>query len=473
MAETSSNHSRKIALGADHAGFALKEVIKAHLEAGGYQIIDCGTNSPDPVDYPIIAYQVARLVSEGQCEQGIIIDGAGIGSAMVANKLPGVRAALCYDLSSARNSREHNDANVLTLGAGLIGEALARQIVDLWLTTSCTVKRYLDRVQQIKDIEEGKITVSQTKVDSNQMTSQESQEDLQPDDLQKIIDRVQSLLKETFGVSLDELADFKKQIIMDGRSVSVEKSHTAMRDFINMGVGRVTCTLGNGKDIPQDIARCIDHTLLRPDATEDDVRKLCEEALQYKFASVCVNPTYISLAASILRGSQVDVCSVVGFPFGTHSPEIKAMETRQAIRNGATEIDMVINIGALKSGNDDLLFKDIRAVVEACEDGAALSKIIIEAALLNDEEKVKACQIARRARADYVKTSTGFGPGGATAHDVALMREAVKGTKMGIKAAGGIRSYADAKKMISAGATRIGASAGIQILKEAKELTES
>jgi deoxyribose-phosphate aldolase len=149
------------------------------------------------------------------------------------------------------------------------------------------------------------------------------------------------------------------------------------------------------------------------------------------------------------------------------------METRQAIRNGATEIDMVINIGALKSGNDDLLFKDIRAVVEACEDGAALSKIIIEAALLNDEEKVKACQIARRARADYVKTSTGFGPGGATAHDVALMREAVKGTKMGIKAAGGIRSYADAKKMISAGATRIGASAGIQILKEAKELTES
>jgi deoxyribose-phosphate aldolase len=384
-----------------------------------------------------------------------------------------VRAALCYDLSSARNSREHNDANVLTLGAGLIGEALAKQIVDLWLTTSCTVQRYLDRVQQIKDIEEGKITVSQTKVDSNLVTSQEGQEDLPPDDLQKIIDRVQALLKEEFGVSLDELADFKKQIIMDGRGVSMEKSHTAMRDFINMGVGRVTCTLGNGKDIPQDIARCIDHTLLRPDATEDDVRKLCEEALQYKFASVCVNPTYISFAASILRGSPVEVCSVVGFPFGTHSPEIKAMETRQAIRNGAKEIDMVINIGALKSGNDDLLFRDIRAVVEACEDGAALSKVIIEAALLNDEEKVKACQVARRARADYVKTSTGFGPGGATAHDVALMREAVKGTKMGIKAAGGIRSYADAKKMISAGATRIGASAGIQILKEAKELTES
>ncbi|MEJ2049599.1 MAG: deoxyribose-phosphate aldolase, partial [Calditrichota bacterium] len=161
--------------------------------------------------------------------------------------------------------------------------------------------------------------------------------------------------------------------------------------------------------MPQDIARCIDHTLLKPDASENDIRKLCEEALQYQFASVCVNPTYVMLAADILRGSPVRVCSVVGFPFGTHSPEIKAMETRQAIRNGAREIDMVINIGALKSGVDDLLFRDIRAVVEACEDGAALSKVMIEAALLTDDEKVKACQSARKAKANYVKTSTGFG----------------------------------------------------------------
>ena len=473
MTETSAIHSLKIALGADHSGFELKEVIKKHLESAGHQVIDCGTDSREPVDYPLIAYKVARLISQNDCERGIIIDGAGIGSAIAANKLPGVRAALCYDLSSARNSREHNDANVLTLGAGLIGEALAKQIVDLWLSTFCTVQRYLDRVQQIKDIEEGKFTVSQPKDYSDQAVSPKEGDELHSEEFQKIIDRVQVILKEEFGVSLDELAGLKKQVFMDGRGVSVEKSSAAMRDFINMGVGRVTCTLGNGKDIPQDIARCIDHTLLKPDASENDIRKLCEEALQYQFASVCVNPTYVMLAANMLKGSPVRVCSVVGFPFGTHSPEIKAMETRQAIRNGAREIDMVINIGALKSGDDDLLFRDIRAVVEACEDGAALSKVIIEAALLTDEEKVKACQSARKAKADYVKTSTGFGPGGATAHDVALMREAVKGTKMGIKAAGGIRSYADVKKMISAGATRIGASAGIQILKEAKELTES
>lgn len=473
MIDTENNHSLRIALGADHSGYELKETIKKHLESGDYQIIDCGTDSPEPVDYPIIAYKVAQLVSQNKCERGIIIDGAGIGSAITANKLPGVRAALCYDLSSARNSREHNDANVLTLGAGLIGSALAKQIIDLWLATSCTVERYLNRVQQIKDIEEGKITVGHTNLDSTQETSQTEVNELQTDELQKIVDRIEFLLKDEFGVSLKEIAALRQQIIMDGRGVSVEKSPTAMRDFINMGVGRVTSSLGNGKNVPQDIAHYIDHTLLRPDATEQDIRQLCEEALQYKFASVCVNPTYVPLAASILRGSSVKVCSVVGFPFGTHPPEVKAMETRQAIRNGAREIDMVINIGALKSGNEDLLFRDIRAVVEACEDSGALNKVIIEAALLTDEEKVKACEVARKARADYVKTSTGFGPGGASAHDVALMSEAVKGTKMGVKAAGGIRSYADVKKMISAGATRIGASAGIQIVKEAKQLTES
>jgi len=231
--------------------------------------------------------------------------------------------------------------------------------------------------------------------------------------------------------------------------------------------------LGNGENIPKEIAQYIDHTLLKPDAAEADIRKLCEEALQYQFATVCVNPSYVRLAASILKDSPVLVCSVVGFPFGTHSPEVKAMETRQAIRNGAKEIDMVINIGALKSGDDDLVYRDIRAVVEACEDGSALCKVIIETALLTDEEKVRACKISRRARADFVKTSTGFSSGGATAHDVELMSEAVKGTKMGVKASGGIRSYADAKKMICAGATRIGASAGIKILKEAKQVTES
>lgn len=473
MSEENHTQTLKIAIGADHVGYELKELLKKHLESNGYDVVDCGTDSAEPVDYPIIAYRVAHLVSTEDCQRGIIVDGAGTGSAIAANKLPGIRAALCYDLSSARNSREHNDANVLTLGAGLIGSALAKQILDIWLTSSCTVERYLHRVQQIKDIEEGKLIVSQDDSEAPQQTSQPEAAEPHSEDLQKIVERIQSLLKEEFGVSLEELSTLRHQILMDGRGVSVEKSPTAMRDFINMGVGRVTSSLGNGKDIPQDIAQYIDHTLLKPDATENDIRQLCEEALQYKFASVCVNPTYVSLAAQILRGSPVKVCSVVGFPFGTHPPEVKAMETRKAIREGAREIDMVINIGALKSGNDDLLYRDIRAVVEACDDGGAILKVIIEAALLTDEEKIKACQVARKAQADYVKTSTGFGPGGAVAHDVALMSEAVKDTRMGVKAAGGIRSYADVKKMISAGATRIGASAGIQILKEAKQLTES
>ncbi len=479
-----SLHARpvRIALGGDHAGFELKEILKQHLEKRGYQVVDCGTNSPEPVDYPVIAQKVARLVADGTCQYGIIVDGAGIGSAMAANKVKGIRAAACYDLSTARNSREHNDANVLTLGAGFTAPPLARQIVDLWLSTSCTVERYLKRVKQIQAIEEGKIleATNQSPNDSTDNTEKNNTEEVNPpmseyqaEDLQKIVERIETLLKEEFGISLKELARSQDLQMMDGRSVSVEKDSSTMRDFINLGVGRMTSSLGNGADIPKDIAKFIDHTLLRPDATPDDIRKLCEEALQYGFASVCVNPTYVKLAASILKGSPVKVCSVVGFPFGTHTPEVKAFETRQAIRNGAKEIDMVINIGALKAGDDDLLYRDIRAVVEACEDGGALSKVIIETALLTDEEKVRACQIARKARADYVKTSTGFAAGGATAHDVALMREAVKGTKMGVKASGGIRSYADAKKMISAGATRIGASAGIQIVKEAKGLTES
>ncbi len=464
----------KIALGSDHSGFQLKEIFKKYLETRGYQIVDCGTHSTEPVDYPLIAYKVAKLVSDNSCERGIMIDGAGIGSAITANKLPGVRATLCYDFSSARNSREHNDANFLTLGAGLIGEGLAKQIVELWLTTDCTTERYLKRVQQIKDIEEGKITVNQLPNNPPAKVSpaQESSE-IQPEELQKIVDRIQSLLKEKFGVSLNDLDNLHPADVMDGRGVGVEKNTGAMRDFINMGVGRVSCSLGNGKDIPQDIVCFIDHTLLKPAATETDISQLCEEALQYQFASVCVNPSYVKLAADIIKQSPVKVCSVVGFPFGSHTPEVKALEARQAIRHGAREIDMVINIGALKSGNDDLVFRDIRAVTEACEDGSALSKVILETALLSDEEKIRGCQIARRAKADFVKTSTGFGPGGATAHDVALMSEAVKDSKMGVKASGGIRSYADAKKMISAGATRIGASAGIQIVKEAKHLTES
>lgn len=188
---------------------------------------------------------------------------------------------------------------------------------------------------------------------------------------------------------------------------------------------------------------------------------------------MCVNPTYVFLAANLLQGSSTKVCTVVGFPLGAHLSEVKAVEAERAIRDGAKEIDMVINIGTLKSGDDELVHRDIAAVVDVCHNGGAVCKVIIEAALLTDDEKVRACQAARRAQADFVKTSTGFGPSGATVHDVALMVQAVRGTLMGVKAAGGIRSLAEAKKMLEAGATRIGTSAGVQIMKELSRRSES
>ena len=243
---------------------------------------------------------------------------------------------------------------------------------------------------------------------------------------------------------------------------------------MDFGVDRLGIEFGTGGEcVPEDIAHCIDHTILKPDATHDDIITLCAEAREFQFASVCVSPSYVPLAVRELAGSQVKVCTVVGSPSGAHIPEVKAMETRRAIREGAKEIDMVINIGALKSGDDDLVYRDIRMVVEACNDGSAISKVIIEAALLNEDEKVRACTMAKKARANYVKTSTGFGPGGATAEDVALMSKIVCQSGIGVKAAGGIKSYDDAQKMIEAGATRLGASAGIKILQQAKSVTIS
>jgi deoxyribose-phosphate aldolase len=213
------------------------------------------------------------------------------------------------------------------------------------------------------------------------------------------------------------------------------------------------------------IARSIDHTLLKPDATRVQIEQLCAEARRLRFAAVCVNPTWVPLCARLLVGSGVAVCTVVGFPLGATLTAAKAFEAQQAIDLGAAEIDMVLNIGALKSSNHDLVRDDIRAVAQVCHAGAALLKVIIETALLSDDEKIVACRLAQEAGADYVKTSTGFGPGGATAHDVALMRSTV-GPHLGVKAAGGIRTLADALQMIAAGATRIGASAGVQIVDE-------
>ncbi len=208
----------------------------------------------------------------------------------------------------------------------------------------------------------------------------------------------------------------------------------------------------------------IDHTMLKPDATADKIAQLCFEAKKYHFASVCVNPSNVKLCAELLHNTDVKVCSVIGFPLGATSTEVKVFETRNAIQNGATEIDMVINIGALKAGDNETVAKDINEIAKTCHENGAILKVIIEAALLTDEEKVIACLLAKEAGADFVKTSTGFSSGGATLHDVALMRKTV-GPDLGVKAAGGIHTHEEAEQMIAAGATRIGASAGIKIIQ--------
>ena len=435
------NKSKRIAMGADHGGFDLKTELVAHLLEAGHQVEDVGTSSNEAVDYPVFARAVADAVSRGSTDVGIMIDGAGIGSCMVANKVPDVRAALAYDLSSARNSREHNNANVLTLGAALIGVGLAKQIVDVWLATDCTESRHLNRVA---------------------MFAEEAADlQLSDQDIDKVVDRLHQIL----GPMTNS----------EPTGACVGDDPEAAREFVRLGATGLTSVAPAERpgSIPGDLARYIDHTLLKPGSTEEQVRKLCAEALEYNFRSVCINPTWVPLAAGLLRGSEVLTCTVVGFPLGANEPAIKAMEARRAIRNGAREIDMVINIGALKSGNDDLVFRDIQAVVEDCVDGNAVCKVILETALLSDDEKRRASELARRAGAHFVKTSTGFSTGGATVSDVALMAEVVRGAGMEVKASGGISSYSDAKAMIEAGATRLGASASIGIVREAKSTSIS
>ena len=235
-----------------------------------------------------------------------------------------------------------------------------------------------------------------------------------------------------------------------------------VRDVVAGGATRVGYH-GQADDVPGDLARYIDHTLLRPDASAAEIDRLCAEAKEHRFAAVCINPTWVRRAAENLRGTDVAVASVIGFPFGAATAEVKAHEARRAIRDGAREIDMVINIGELKSGMLDAVRADIAGVSDACHESGAANKVIIETALLTDAEKVVACRLAQQAKADFVKTSTGYAKGGATVFDVALMRETV-GPKMGVKAAGGIRTAEDVQDMIAAGATRIGASAGVKIV---------
>ena len=397
-------HPLKIAVGADHGGFELKQQLAAFVASLGHTVTDCGTSGKEPVDYPRFAHAVATLVASGACDVGIMVDGAGIGSAMAANKVHGALAAACYSEALAKNAREHNDANVLALGAGQTDAETAKRIVAAFLATECTEERHRRRVQMIRDSESGAISA---------------------DDLGRILARV-------------------KQMV-GGRSAGTSPAAIA----------------------PADLAKLIDHTLLKPEATRGDIKKLCDEARKYSFYSVCVNPTYVRQCREELRGADVKVCCVVGFPLGAQPTASKALEARRAIREGAREIDMVINIGALKSGDDDAVFKDIRGVVEACKDGRAACKVILETALLNEGEKRRGCRLSMKAGADFVKTSTGFSSGGATPEDIALMAEEVAPRRLGVKASGGVRTYADVVKMIAAGATRVGCSSSVKIMEEA------
>lgn len=248
-------------------------------------------------------------------------------------------------------------------------------------------------------------------------------------------------------------------------SVAEDCCPSRMQPIVDAGAVRLGVHASGGA--PEPVSGLIDHTLLKPDATRQEIEQLCREAREFKFATVCVNPAWVGLSASLLRGTSVGVCSVVGFPLGATTPDVKQYETRRALFDGAREIDMVINVGALKSGDVRLVERDIEAVAAACRDAGAVSKVIIEAALLTDDEKVTACTLAKVAGADYVKTSTGFGPGGATVADVTLMRKTV-GPEMGVKAAGGVRDLAGLQAMVAAGATRVGASAGVKIVREAR-----
>ncbi len=408
--------SLQLAIGADHGGFELKEELKTWLRDQGHSIRDLGTNSKDPVDYPKIARAVAELVASGVVRFGIMVDGAGIGSAMTANKVPGVLAAAAYNEGLARNSREHNDANVLTLGAGQVDAATAKRIVEVFLSTECTVERHRARVKMIRELDKGGRGVSTTR-------------DLSSEDMTRIAERV-------------------KEILRQGAAAPA-----------------VAAALP-----PAQVVKLIDHTLLKPEATAEEIEKLCAEAAQHGFYSVCVNPTWVAKAKSLLRGTSVKVCAVVGFPLGAQAPDIKTLEARRALREGAQEIDMVINIGALRSKDDRLVARDIRGVVEVCDEARAVSKVILETALLNDEEKVRGCQLAMKAGADFVKTSTGFSKGGATVEDIALMARTVAPRKLGVKASGGVRTFADLLKMVDAGATRVGSSNSVKIVEEATQM---
>ena len=265
------------------------------------------------------------------------------------------------------------------------------------------------------------------------------------------------------------LRDFySKEESCKGWETNVVTQQKAVNNIVTVGASRIAAGMGVGKELKDaNVAGMIDHTMLNPDATPEQITQLCNEAKKYSFASVCVNPAYVQLCKKLLAGSNVKVCTVIGFPLGSTTSEVKRAETEQVIENGADEVDMVINIGQLKGGNFEYVENDIRMVVNVAKRHNVLTKVIIETALLTDTEKVQASLITKKAGADFVKTSTGFSKGGATVGDVALMKYVV-GKGVGVKAAGGIRSKEDAEAMIASGADRIGASASVKIVSGEK-----
>ena len=249
-----------------------------------------------------------------------------------------------------------------------------------------------------------------------------------------------------------------------GWETNVVTQPKAVNNIVNVGAERISAGIGIGHVLPdKNIAGMIDHTVLKPEATSDEITRLCEEAKKFKFASVCVNPSFVSLCYDLLKDTGVKVCTVIGFPLGATTTEVKKFEAEQAIENGAKEVDMVINVGRLKAGDFDYVYNDIFQVAQTAKKKRAISKVILETALLTDEEKIKACLLVKKAGADFVKTSTGFSKGGATVGDVALMKYVV-GAGIGVKASGGIRSREDAEAMVASGADRIGASASVKIV---------
>jgi len=460
--------SGPVVVASDHGGFELKEAIKRHLVGRGHEVLDVGTHDKGACDYPVFARAAAEAIASGRAWRGVVVDGAGIGSAMVANKVPGVRAGLAFDAATAVNAGEHNGAHLVTLGAGYLTEAAATDIVDAFLGSACTVERHLRRVAMIDALDGVRVPA---------LDPARSSEPMNPGspDFQSLVDTITRVLSANPGLLAGLLpaaggAGPGERI---GGSCSsctacgqcVAKRPDAVRRFAAVGPEvRFSARPGVGQ-VPRDIAGLIDHTLLKPDATYDEIDQLCDEARTYGFASVCVNPIFVRRCAERLNGAAPKVCTVIGFPLGATPKEVKALEARRALRDGATELDMVIAIGALKSGDHRTVYEDIRLLAEVAREGRAILKVIIETALLTDEEKVAACVLSKKAGANFVKTSTGFAKGGATEADVELMARAVD-HKLGVKASGGVRSAQDAVRMVEAGATRIGASVGVKIAQE-------